>query len=129
MLLLKMRIKYLMLYIKEIGLVLKEINYHLKHSKKHMKPKKVKTPLSLFPAKSYLYKEPYGKVLIISPWNYPFLLALNPLVGLIAAGNTAVIKPSEYSVNTSLLIEKIIRSEERRVGNEYKTMKIQYQEI
>jgi|SRR5690554_630230 len=95
-------------YLTEIGLVLKEINYHLKHLKKHMKPKKVKTPLSLFPAKSYLYKEPYGKVLIISPWNYPFLLALNPLVGLIAAGNTAVIKPSEYSVNTSLLIEEII---------------------
>ncbi|MEZ4908686.1 MAG: aldehyde dehydrogenase family protein [Saprospiraceae bacterium] len=69
----------------------------------------VSSPLFNFPSKSYSIFQPYGVVLIISPWNYPFNLAITPLIGAIAAGNTAVIKPSEYSPNTSLLIKEIIR--------------------
>lgn len=97
-------------YLTEVGLVLKEIAYHIKHLKKLMKIKRVRTPLTLFPAKSYIYQEPYGNVLIISPWNYPFLLAINPLIGAIAAGNTAIIKPSEYAPNTAKIIEKLIKN-------------------
>ena len=97
-------------YITEVGLVLKELNYHIKNLKKLMKIKKVKTPLTLFPAKSYIYYEPYGSVLIISPWNYPFLLTFNPLIGAIAAGNTIIIKPSEYAINTSLVIKELIET-------------------
>lgn len=96
-------------YLTEIGMVLSELNFHIKKLKKMMKPQKVKTPLFLFPAKSYIYKEPYGNVLIISPWNYPFLLSINPLIGTISAGNTVIIKPSEFSVHTSNLLEKIIK--------------------
>lgn len=95
-------------YMTEIGMTLKELNYQIKHLKKHMKLIKKKTPLALFPAKSYLKPEPLGNVLIISPWNYPFLLTINPLIGAIAAGNTAILKPSEYSVNTSNIIKEMI---------------------
>lgn len=95
-------------YITEIVPLINEINFLVKNLKKLMKPKKVKTNLLTFKSKSYLYNEPLGNVLILSPWNYPFLLALNPLVGSIAAGNTTVIKPSEVSENTSLLIEELI---------------------
>lgn len=94
----------------EIALVLEEINTNIKNIKKWAKPKKVNVSLINFPAKNYIYKEPYGVVLIISPWNYPFQLALAPLVGAIAAGNCAVIKPSEFSPKTSLIIEKIIKA-------------------
>lgn len=96
-------------YLTEIGMVLSELNFHIKKLKNMMKIKKVKTPLFLFPAKSYIYPEPYGSVLIISPWNYPFLLSINPLIGAISAGNTVIIKPSEYSINTSNLLEQIIK--------------------
>ena len=89
-------------------MVLSELNFHIKKLKRMMKPQKVKTPLFLFPAKSYIYKEPYGNVLIISPWNYHFLLSINPLIGAISAGNAVIIKPSEFSVHTSNLLEKII---------------------
>lgn len=95
-------------YMTEVGVVLSEIEYHLKHLKKWMKPKRVKTPLSLFHAKSYIYAEPYGVSLIMSPWNYPFQLAIDPLVGAISAGNTAIIKPGNYAHYTSLIIQKII---------------------
>lgn len=95
-------------YMTEIGMALSEINDAIKHLKKWSKVKKVKTLLANFPAKSYIIKEPYGNVLIISPWNYPFLLSINPLISAIAAGNTAIIKPSEYSVNTSNVLFKII---------------------
>ncbi len=97
-------------FITEIGFIIKEINYFIKNLKKLSKPKKVKTPLLLFPAKSYLYKEPYGTVLILSPWNYPFQLSIMPLVGAIASGNTVVLKPSPYAPKTSELIKNLINN-------------------
>mgnify|MGYP003293013576 CR=1 FL=1 len=92
----------------EVGLVFTEITYMLKHTRKFAKDKTVSTPLTNFPARSYVKSSPYGNVLIMSPWNYPFLLTLDPLVDAIAAGNTAVIKPSAYSPATSKIIEEII---------------------
>ncbi len=97
-------------YMTEIGMALSEISYAIKNLKKWTKVKKVKTNLANFPSKSYIYSEPYGNVLIISPWNYPFLLTIGPLISAIAAGNTAIIKPSEYSINTSNIIEKLINN-------------------
>lgn len=96
-------------YLTEIGLCLSEINFMLSHIKKWSKPKKVPTPLFLFPGKSYQISEPYGLALIISPWNYPFLLSIEPMIDAIAAGNTVIIKPSEYSPNTSNVIGKLIK--------------------
>ncbi len=92
----------------EIGMVLSEITYMLKHIEKFSAKKKVKTPLTQFPASSYKQPIPYGTVLIMSPWNYPFLLTIQPLINAIAAGNTAVIKPSAYSPATSEIVEKVI---------------------
>lgn len=92
----------------ESGLVLSEISYMLSHIRKFSRKKVVHTPLSQFPSKSYIQPIPYGNVLIMSPWNYPFLLSIDPLVNAIAAGNTAIVKPSAYSPSTSKLIEKII---------------------
>ncbi|MTI67009.1 MAG: aldehyde dehydrogenase [Firmicutes bacterium] len=96
-------------YETEIGIILDEIKYTIKHISRWTKPKRVKTPLSLFLSSSYIYPEPYGLVLIISPWNYPLQLALSPLIGSIAAGNCSIIKPSEYSPHTSKILDKIIR--------------------
>lgn len=95
-------------YSAEILPVLHEIDYFVKHIKKLSKTKKKKTPGMLFGYKSYEMKEPYGVCLIISPWNYPFLLAISPLLGAIAAGNCSILKPSEYSVHTSNILKKII---------------------
>lgn len=95
-------------YMTEIGMVREEIRFLLNHLKKLMKPKRVRTPLSHFPASSTLYYEPYGTVLIMSPWNYPVNLTLTPLAGAIAAGNCAVIKPSNYSPATSHVIAELI---------------------
>lgn len=92
----------------EVGLVLTEISYMIKHTKKFAKEKRVHTPLSQFASKSFKKPSPYGNVLIMSPWNYPFLLTIDPLVDAIAAGNTAIVKPSAYSPATSSIIEKII---------------------
>lgn len=96
-------------YVSEIVDTISDINYALKNIRRWTKPQKVRTPFMLFPAASYIYPEPYGTVLIISPWNYPFKLAVSPLIGAIAAGNCAVIKPSELSEKTSRLMAKIIR--------------------
>ena len=95
-------------YATEIGGCLAEIKYVLKHIKSWAKPKRVSTPPSLLPASSKIYSEPLGIVLIIGPWNYPFQLVISPLIGAIAAGNCAVIKPSELAVNTSHLLADII---------------------
>ena len=92
----------------ETGLVLSEISYMLKHIRKYTRAKKVHTPLAQFPSKSYKLAVPYGNTLIMSPWNYPFLLTFDPLVDAIAAGNTAILKPSAYSPNTGKIVEKII---------------------
>ena len=93
----------------ESGLVLTEISYMIKHTKKFAKRKKVATPLAQFHSHSYKQPVPYGNVLIMSPWNYPFLLTLDPLADAIAAGNTAIVKPSAYSPATSRIVEKIIK--------------------
>ncbi|MEG2868843.1 MAG: aldehyde dehydrogenase [Terrisporobacter sp.] len=97
-------------YATEIGMVYDELNIHIKNIKKWSKPEKKKTPLVHFPGKSYIYKEPYGVALIIGPFNYPIQLILSPLVAAIGAGNCAILKPSENTINTSLLLEKIINS-------------------
>lgn len=92
----------------EIGLAKTEISYLLKNLKKFASKQRVKTPLAQFASKSYRIAVPYGNVLIMSPWNYPFLLTVEPLTDAIAAGNTTVLKPSAYSPATSGIIEKII---------------------
>ena len=95
-------------YMCETGLTLSEISYMLKHVRSFAKEKRVHTPLAQFHSKSYRKPSPHGVVLIMSPWNYPFLLTIEPLVDAIAAGNTAVIKPSAYSPNTSAVIYRMI---------------------
>ena len=93
----------------EIGLVLSEISYMLKNIKKFAADEKKKTCITNFAAKSYIKKSPRGVILIMSPWNYPFLLTLEPLVDALAAGNTAIIKPSAYSAATSKVIDKMMK--------------------
>lgn len=92
----------------EVGLVLSEISYMIKHTRKFAKKKLVHTPLAQFASVSYKKPSPYGNTLIMSPWNYPFLLTIDPLADAIAAGNTAIVKPSAYSPKTSEIIAKII---------------------
>ena len=92
----------------EIGLVLSEISYLIRHTKKFARRKTVYTPLAQFPSHSFKQAVPYGNTLIMSPWNYPFLLTVEPLADAMAAGNTAIVKPSAYSPATSGIIEKMI---------------------
>ena len=92
----------------EVGMVLSELSYMISHTRKFASKRRVSTPLAQFAAKSYVQPTPYGNTLIMSPWNYPLLLTLDPLVDAIAAGNTAIIKPSAYSPATSALVEKMI---------------------
>jgi aldehyde dehydrogenase (NAD+) len=96
-------------YETEIGIVLDEIKFTLKRLKSWSRPRQIKTPLVHFPSTSHIYSEPYGSVLIMSPWNYPFQLAIAPLIGSIAAGNCSVIKPSEYAIYTSLVMKKMLK--------------------
>ncbi|MTH54658.1 aldehyde dehydrogenase family protein [Bacillus mangrovi] len=95
-------------YSTEIGILYEEINFTLKRLKGWAKPERVRTALTHTGSKGFVIKEPFGSVLIIAPWNYPFQLALSPLVGAIAAGNTAVIKPSELTPNVSALIKDLL---------------------
>ena len=95
-------------YVTEISGVLQEIGFMLSHMDKLLKPRRVPTPLVHFPAVSRVYREPYGCVLIMAPWNYPFLLSMTPLVGAVACGNCAVVKPSNYAPATSAVIRKIV---------------------
>ena len=92
----------------ETGLVLSELSYMIRHVKKFAARHIVYTPLAQFASVSYKKPSPHGNVLIMSPWNYPFLLTMDPLADAIAAGNTAVVKPSAYSPATSKVIEKIV---------------------
>ena len=96
-------------YMTEVGLVLAEIRYQLRHLEEFSRPRRVPTPLTQFPARSYQLPQPYGTVLIISPWNYPVMLTLEPLVDALAAGNTAVVKPSDSSPHTSLVLQQLIQ--------------------
>ncbi len=93
----------------EIYTVLEEIKYFIKHLPKLSQSRKVPTPVINFLSTSSITPEPYGVCLIISPWNYPFQLALSPLIGAIAAGNCAIIKPSEYSPHTTELLKNILK--------------------
>lgn len=92
----------------ETGLVLTEISYMIRHTKRFAKKQTVHTPLTQFASHSYTQAVPYGNTLIMSPWNYPFLLTMDPLADAIAAGNTAIVKPSAYSPATSNMIKKIV---------------------
>lgn len=92
----------------EVGLSLTEISYMIRHIRKFTKRKAVCTPISQFASHSYTKPVPYGNVLIMSPWNYPFLLSVEPLANAIAAGNTVIIKPSAYSPATSNVVEKMV---------------------
>lgn len=95
-------------YTNEVGIVLSSIRFMLKQLDEWVKPEEVKTPLSLQPAKSFIIREPYGVTLIIAPFNYPFQLVMEPLIGAIIGGNTAIVKPSESAVHTCAIIKKII---------------------
>ena len=95
-------------YMSEVGFVYASINHMIKNLKKWAKPQKRPAPFYLMPSKSYIVNEPYGSVLIIGPYNYPFQLLIEPLIGAIAAGNTAVLKPSEMAPNVSKVVRKII---------------------
>jgi aldehyde dehydrogenase (NAD+) len=95
-------------YATEIGVVLEEFRFTLKNINNWVKPEKVKTPVSHIGSTGYIYSDPYGVTLIISPWNYPFQLSIAPLIGAIAAGNCAILKPSELTPKTSELLQTII---------------------
>ena len=95
-------------YMCETGMVLEELSYMLKHTKRFAREKRVRTPLAQFHSRSFQKPSPYGVTLIMSPWNYPFMLTLSPLADALAAGNTAVVKPSAYSPHTSDVIRSIL---------------------
>ena len=95
-------------YMTEIGMVLSEISFIINHLKRWARPKRVHTPLAQFPSRSYILKEPYGVVLVMAPWNYPFQLTMNPLVGALAAGNHVIVKPSAYAPATAQAIESLV---------------------
>ena len=95
-------------YFTETGMVLEELRFQLKHFEKWARPRRVITPLAQFPSRGELLPEPYGCVLIMAPWNYPVQLCLIPLVGAIAAGNCAVVKPSAYAPASSAAIAKLL---------------------
>ncbi len=95
-------------YVTEIGFVLSSITHMIKNLDQWMEPEVVKTPIHLQPAKSFIVREPYGSVLIIGPFNYPFQLVMEPLIGAMAAGNCAIVKPSETAVHTAMIVKKIL---------------------
>ncbi|MDL2236741.1 aldehyde dehydrogenase [Christensenellaceae bacterium OttesenSCG-928-K19] len=97
-------------YMTEVGLTYGELRHAIKNLKKWMKPKKVGTPLAHFPSRSVIHSDPYGVVLVMSPWNYPFFLTMVPVIGAIAAGNCVVVKPSNYSPATSQAIADLLQS-------------------
>ena len=97
-------------FLSEVLLVKKEIKLFTRKLKKWSKRKRVKGSILNYPSSNYLIPEPYGKVLIITPWNYPFQLSLTPLIGAVAAGNSVIIKPSELAPNTSSVLKELIYS-------------------
>lgn len=95
-------------YMMEVGMVLEELRFAMRHLYGWTRKKRVKTPIHSFPGRSYTMREPYGVALIMAPWNYPFQLAMIPLIGAIAAGNCIIVKPSNYAPNTSAIIAEIL---------------------
>ena len=97
-------------YLSEIGFVLGEIRHALRHLASWMKPERRRSPMLAWPSRSHVRPEPFGVALIIGPWNYPLQLLLSPLVGSIAAGNCAILKPSEFAPHTAEVLDQMIRS-------------------
>lgn len=97
-------------YMCEIGLVLSELRHHIAHIREWAAPKRVRTDAGNFPARSFTIAEPYGVVLVMAPWNYPFMLCMEPLIGAIAAGNCCVVKPSAYAPATSRVVAEIVEA-------------------
>lgn len=95
-------------YATELGLVKDELGYALKHVRRWARPRRVPTPLAHLLSTSKIYSEPYGVVLVMAPWNYPFLLSMAPLIGALAAGNCFLLKPSDYAPHTARLLKTII---------------------
>lgn len=95
-------------YMCEVGMTLSELSYLLARTPGYFRPHRAATPLAQFHAASFTLAEPYGVVLVMSPWNYPFMLTLEPLLGAIACGNCCVVKPSAYAPNTFAVIKKLI---------------------
>lgn len=96
-------------YFSEIGMVLSELSFMIKRIEKWSKKHYVATPLAQFYGTSYSIYEPYGVVLVMSPWNYPFMLTMTPLIGAIAAGNCVILKPSAYAPHTSHILSKMMK--------------------
>ena len=97
-------------YMCEIGLALSDITYTLRHLKRWMRPEHRCTPLQNFPARSRILKEPYGVALIMSPWNYPLLLSISPIVAAIAAGNVVIAKPSNKTPHVGAFLKSLFES-------------------
>ena len=97
-------------YLTEIGVALKELDFHCKGVKRWSRRRRVGTPWFLLPAKSRLVPEPYGQVLIMAPWNYPFQLLINPMIGAVSAGNRAVLRPSPATPHVAAIIQEIIEA-------------------
>ena len=95
-------------YMCEVGMTLSELSDLLAHTPAYFRPHRAATPLAQFHASSFTLAEPYGVVLVMSPWNYPFMLTLEPLLGAIACGNCCVVKPSAYAPNTSAVIKRLV---------------------
>ncbi len=95
-------------FVTEIAILIQEIDLHIKNLRKWGRPKRVASPLQLFPSRSYIYHEPLGVALIIAPWNYPFQLLINPLVGALSSGCAAILKTSPNAPATAKIVEKII---------------------
>lgn len=95
-------------YMCETGMVLSELSHMIRHLHRYAKEQRVRTPLAQFHARSFTSPEPYGVVLVMAPWNYPFMLAMEPLIGAVAAGNCVVVKPSAYAPATADVIERIV---------------------
>lgn len=95
-------------YLCEVGLVLSSLRYMIRHLRRFAKTKSVATPLLLFPSRSRILRRPYGVVLVMAPWNYPFLLMMDPVIGAVAAGNCCIVKPSPHSPSTNAIIREIL---------------------
>ncbi|MDR1980707.1 MAG: aldehyde dehydrogenase [Tannerellaceae bacterium] len=105
-------------YVTEVGMAIEEIDGCLKRLGRWAKPERVASPVMLFPSRSRIVREPYGLVLIIAPWNYPFQLLMTPLISAVAAGNVVAVKPSEYAAHTAKVVGTVIREafDERHVS-------------
>lgn len=106
-------------YMTEVGMTLHALSNMEKNIRKWARKKHVQTPIAQFHGKSFIIPEPYGLTLVIAPWNYPFLLSMEPLIGAIAAGNCCILKPSEYAPSTSAILAKIIK---QSFGEQYITV-------